>query len=132
MPKKVYQRVALRITRSMRSTPTKVVFTLLNWLLVDITTRQIAVCSSIRLNAAYNYVSYDYGNAMILNDSFVPARRTLTPRDLFSVPGMQHTINMSLSEPIPSVYTDGSKKESRVCGGFYIENLDIKRRKTLL
>ncbi|GBP00066.1 Retrovirus-related Pol polyprotein from type-1 retrotransposable element R1 [Eumeta japonica] len=68
---RVARTVAILTTGAMRTTPTKALFAILNWLPVDLTARQLAARTALRLCATGMWNPRPWGHASILENAGV-------------------------------------------------------------
>ncbi|GBP00076.1 hypothetical protein EVAR_91121_1 [Eumeta japonica] len=128
---RVARTVAILTTGAMRTTPTKALFAILNWLPVDLTARQLAARTALRLCATGMWNPRPWGHASILENAGV---RDVIP-DLIDYctpkPFLTRRFITSIWDEAPMdpasirIYTDGSRVGERVGGGVYIENFNV-------
>ena len=111
---------ALLITGALRTTPSKALFVLMNWLPVDLMAKQIAIMSAIRLKATGAWNERVYGHATVLgllND--IPCNIDYCIPKPFLDRNFSVSISAApeLGSGAMEVYTDGSKSVYGVGGG---------------
>ena len=123
---KVMRTSAVLVTGAMRSTPTKALFAMLNWLPANLLVRQTAINTAIRLSAAGDWRERTYGHSSILRiiDDLPDHIDYCIPTPFFDRKFgviFQGNADLELDPNCMWIYTDCSKNGNQVGGGFFIE-----------
>ena len=131
---RIMRTMAIMITGALRTTPTKALLTILNWLPPDILAKQIAAQTAVRLKANKAWNKYHYGHAKILGIvnwnkevDYVTPGPTFDPSFQVEIPDETYYDNgLLIPDDTIAIFTDGSKtRESAGCG-IYSEQLNLR------
>ncbi|KAI8116739.1 Retrovirus-related Pol polyprotein from transposon 297 [Lucilia cuprina] len=120
-------------TGALITTPSKALFTMLNWLSVDLLARKLAMSTAARLSVTGKWNQCSIGHARIID--LIPDNQYIVDYCI-PVPSLvrkfQYHISSESEESLlpPNncfrVYTDGSKTTKGVSGGIFIEEFGTK------
>ena len=136
---RIMRMMSIMTTGALRTTPSKALFTILNWLPPDIAAKKIAAQTALRLCATRAWKYQGYGHANILGNIYREYKVDYSiPTPLFDsgfmvhIPeGSYYDNGLHTSEEEIQIFTDGSKSKDRVGIGIFSEQLDLKLSHTL-